>query len=49
LIVEIVVPLLIRLNGSRKLIPAINRIAASQFLLSADWLAAISYLQRASH
>jgi hypothetical protein len=44
--VKISIPLLNRTNGSRKLIPVINRIMASQFLLSADWLAIISYLQR---
>jgi hypothetical protein len=43
---EIGTPQLISSNCSRKLIPAINRIAASQFPLSADWLAAIVYLQR---
>jgi hypothetical protein len=37
------------LNCGGKLIPAIDTIAASLYLLSDDWLAAISYLQRASN
>jgi hypothetical protein len=34
---------------SKKLIIAINRIVATQLLLSTDWLAAISYLQQVPH
>jgi hypothetical protein len=37
------------LNCGGKLIPAIDTIAASLYPLSDDWLAAISYLQRAPH
>ncbi len=37
------------LTCSEKLIPAIGSIAASLFPLSADWLPAISYLQRTPH
>jgi hypothetical protein len=43
------IQLLIHSNCDGKLIPAINRIAASQFPLSADCLVTISYLQRAPH
>jgi hypothetical protein len=49
LIAEIGILLLNRSNSSRKLIPAINKIAANQFPLSADWLATVSYLQRVPH
>ncbi len=49
LIAEIGVPLLIHLNCSGRLIPAIGTIAASLFPLSAGWLTAISYLQRTPH
>jgi hypothetical protein len=47
--VEIGMPLQIRLICSGKLIPAIDKIAASLFPLSDDWLSAISYLQREPH
>jgi hypothetical protein len=43
MIAEIGTPLLICLNCNGKLIPAINRIVASRFPLSGDWLAAISF------
>jgi hypothetical protein len=42
-------PLLIRLNCSRRLIPAINTIAASLSPLSAGWLTAISYIFAGGH
>ncbi len=42
-------PLRIRLICSGKLIPAIDKIAASLFPLSDYWLSAISYLQREPH
>jgi hypothetical protein len=49
MIAEIGAPLLIRFNRSGRLIPVIDTIAASLIPLRADWLPAISYLQRAPH
>ncbi len=48
-IAEISIQLLICSNCSGKLIPAINRIVVRQFLLSADWIAANSYLHWLPH
>jgi uncharacterized protein involved in cysteine biosynthesis len=39
-------PLQIPLKGSGNFIPAIGTIVASLFLLTDDWLSAISYLQQ---
>jgi hypothetical protein len=49
LIAEIVTSLLIRLNCSLRLIPAIGSIEASLFLLAANSLPAFCTLQQAPH
>jgi hypothetical protein len=45
---EIGMPLQICLNCSGRLFPAIDTIAATKFLLSDNWLSAISYICSAS-